>query len=697
MKKWIIRIGLVLGVVLMFSTTSADAQTSPPTGTPPAAPDVPPVTAPQATLPASPPTASPPAQPTAPVADEPEEPPSPLPAGAGIDGMFPAPDLRGANQPTLAEKYPISAYTFDTDLGYRDVSDKALNSIANVLMLIVAVIGALATRLFQWAFSLDLLSDNTTVINDIVAALSKILYEPWLPTIIILAGGWMLWHGVIRRRTTTAMEGVAWVLAAGALSVAFLAQPGSIVSGANTASNEVSKGILSGVAVADVTPTPTEGPGAGATYDGDKGDTQLRKVTDRWWRTFVFQPWGMGEFGSNDLTNQHGEVILESRSTLPGETLNDELAKAKKDKYNSAKNSVKDVSSETGAWFNGHRSAQRIGVALLALIAITVAAGLLIVIAGVALMAQTAVLMLVVFSPLFLVVAMHPGVGRRLMIRWLELLVGALFKKVLYSAALAVVLVTSSVLLAATSAIGWAVSMAVQIILIMTLIVYRKAFVGLFAHGAAPGLLGVNGVNPEQRAGALSRAATVAAGDAIATYGTGALSASGRMAMGLLSKTGGLLRDGDRGRSSDSTSEPSPAIRREALPSGGQRLQLKAFDNEGRKELEEGPVVVHETGPLPTHSDTFDGGGSSSGYSRSLYAKLGPTDTRQWPKYNANPIYDEEGTRWAMPAPKEHGMELSYQEQMDRQHQREAYWAARDRLSAYWRDADEHEVERERS
>src|SRR5947208_3056976 len=36
--------------------------------------------------------------------------------GSGMDGLLPAPNLRGGNSPTLFEAYPSGAYQFHTDL-----------------------------------------------------------------------------------------------------------------------------------------------------------------------------------------------------------------------------------------------------------------------------------------------------------------------------------------------------------------------------------------------------------------------------------------------------------------------------------------------------------------------------------------------------------------------------------------------------
>jgi hypothetical protein len=72
--------------------------------------------------------------------------PLPATAGDGIDGMVPAPDLRGSNKATLFEAYTPGSYTWDTTLGATDVTEKGENAIANAVMWVVVAIGTVTAR-----------------------------------------------------------------------------------------------------------------------------------------------------------------------------------------------------------------------------------------------------------------------------------------------------------------------------------------------------------------------------------------------------------------------------------------------------------------------------------------------------------------------------------------------------------------------
>jgi hypothetical protein len=76
-------------------------------------------------------------------------------------------------------------------------------------------------------------------------------------------------------------------------------------------------------------------------------------------------------------------------------------------------------------------------------------------------------------APFAFLAGVNPA-WRHVLTRWAELAVGALLKRVLYAGALAVMLVISGVLLAATAPLGWLGAAALQVALVGTAVVYRK-------------------------------------------------------------------------------------------------------------------------------------------------------------------------------------------------------------------------------
>jgi hypothetical protein len=84
--------------------------------------------------------------------------------------------------------------------------------------------------------------------------------------------------------------------------------------------------------------------------------------------------------------------------------------------------------------------------------------------------------------PLFLLMALHPTIGRKLLVRWLELAVGALWRQVIYSLFLAVMVVLVGVISAASAAGGWGVMMLCQIAVMVAILVFRKPLLAIFGQ-----------------------------------------------------------------------------------------------------------------------------------------------------------------------------------------------------------------------
>lgn len=502
----------ILGAVVLAGLAGPAAAQEPP---------VPPTSGPPATFPVPAPGLAP----TTPLdvdvqVIDPDAAPVATSPGSGVDDLLRGPDLRGGNAPTFQERYGSGAYTIDNTLGFRDVTDKGLNALAGAIFGMVTAIASGVTTLFQWAFSVDLFEFVGTAVTGIVGSLRETLYAPFIQVFIVLAGVYGLWHGIVRRRGTLAAEGWVWAVVALVGATIFFSHPGAIVSGANSMSIGLSRAVLAGTSVVDPKIGPDDGVETRPTFSGDRADNQLRVAADRFWRSFVYAPWQVMEFGSTTVGRDYGERLLAAKTITADEKeqLADNpfgmqaLRDAKKDQYNAVKDELKASQPEAWEWFQGHRSVERVGVALLAAAGVLLTGSLLLVLSGAVLLAQLAVLLLVLLGPLFLLVGIQPGTGRVVAVRWLETLVGALMKRVLLSTLLAVVLVASGVLLDGTSGLGWGMAMALQVLVVLAAIVYRKPFARIFANTGLPATSG--GYNADDRASlrpAVSRARTLAA------------------------------------------------------------------------------------------------------------------------------------------------------------------------------------------
>lgn len=416
--------------------------------------------------------------------------------GTGVDNLIRGPELRKGNQPTFYERYGSGGFTLDSSLGFSDFLNKTLNAVAGTLWAVVVWVIASAIKLFQWAFSMDLSASFGDAVTSIVSALRDSLYAPFLWVAVILAGAWALWHGLFRRRGTMATEGLVWTVVALVAGTLFLTKPASVISTADFLSTGLGRGVLAAVSVADAKKGPADGVTTKATFSDDAADTQLRVSADRMWRTFVYTPWLVLEFGDVETGQRYGERLLQSKTWSPDESIEaykagvagdpramQSLTDLKDQQYKQISAEIQ-ATPQTGAWFRGEKAIERIGVATLALVAALLAGGLLLFLSGGVFVVQLAFLVLVVLAPIFLLLGIQPGAGRVLATRWVEVLTGLLLKRIAYAALLAVVLVVSGILLDATYPMGWAVAMVLQVLVIGAALFYRRPFAFIFGGGS---------------------------------------------------------------------------------------------------------------------------------------------------------------------------------------------------------------------
>jgi hypothetical protein len=431
--------------------------------------------------------------------DEPVTPPAAAP-DEGSGGLLVGPDLRRGQTPTLYENYGTAAFDLDSDYGLGDAGDKLKNFGASILWAGVVWVGDLSAKLLQWAFSIDVFEMAGNAVDQVVGALERTVYRPFLLSFLVLAGAYLLWQGVIRRRGTVVGETTAWIVAALVGAGLFLANPGAVTDGLNKATTGVARSILAGVSSVDPKVGPDDGVTSRGGFGGDPADTQLRVSADRFMRVFVYKPWLAMEFGDAEKGQQWGERLIQAKALSVSEaerarrdsSARREINESKKGEYEAIAKEIKD-DPQAKEWFNGHRAGQRISLAGMSFVAVVVAGGILVVLALAVLFAQLAMLMLAMLAPIFLLAAIQPGPGRVLATRWLGLLLGAAFKRIAYAALFAVVLVVSGVLVDQGSQLGWGVAMILQVALSGALVVYRKPLLSVFEHIGNPAGWGIPG------------------------------------------------------------------------------------------------------------------------------------------------------------------------------------------------------------
>jgi hypothetical protein len=408
------------------------------------------------------------------------------PAPSGLESLMPPPDIQQGNAPTLEERYPVLAYTnFDAVavvavpvIGVvADPNATAANALANwwagQLMVFVAAIAIATIRLVEWVFAFDLASGAGAPLTAVVQALHDQVFVPLLPVALALLGVGLVWLMLARRRAVQGLQGAGWAVATLALAAIYFAAPAAVLGAVDGFTGDLSRGILSAIGTGD--PDLAARSANPSFSQGDPADAELRMFADRYWRTFVFEPWSVATFGDPVTGQRYGEELLAKQSNMPSNFDTD---------FNGG------ATDQAKTWFSGAYGGYRLIIVVLALAAVVLASVLCLVVAGTVLMAQLALALLAMVLPLFLLVGIHPGVGRRILIRVAELAAGALLIRVLSSAFLALLLVLSGLLDQTVSAVngGWLMAAALQVLLLVAAFAYRKPFLRVFGQVAAPRL-----------------------------------------------------------------------------------------------------------------------------------------------------------------------------------------------------------------
>jgi len=403
----------------------------------------------------------------------------PTPAAQGIDGLVPPPpNIQQGNQPTLAERYPTTAYTpFAVSIGgsLKDALTNPVQSSANVMftvwagteMEVLLIVAVLTSRLLEWTFSVDVIGTAGGPVSQVVQTLADQVYRPLIETALVLGGLWLVWHLLIRRRTMYSFQGVAWALVAMVAAGVYFAAPVAVMSTANNLSAAASREMLNAIGTGD--PKMAGRSSDPSFSQGDASDAELRIFVDRYWRTYVFKPWSVAAFGDVNTGQRYGEELLAKWAGQPSNFDAD---------FKNAPQSAQD-------WYGGSRGGDRFAIVAVALVVAVMASILFLLIAGAVVVAQFGLLILLMVAPLFLLVGVHPGTGRRLLVRWAELAAAALLIRVLCAALLALVLVLSGLI---AQIPNWGVAAALEVALVVTAFIYRKPFLRVFGQVATPRL-----------------------------------------------------------------------------------------------------------------------------------------------------------------------------------------------------------------
>ena len=387
----------------------------------------------------------------------------------GFGDLFVQPNLAGGYSKTLYEEIPISAYSFDTDLGLTEVPEKVIGLIANFLMFLLYSIIRGAIVIVWVLTSFAGWTGITEVITPAIAALSTEFASWLLPSALAIGGLVAFWQ---RRNSGDAFGQIVWVAVSAAIALTMTYSAATWV-GAVNGMREIGTSAVASASAKAITETETPFTGPAASYGGPIQDTNLRKIGDSIWRAYVVTPWCVAEFGSLAACNEWGYELVQAGD-----------AESRKEflqsKYGEMGKGAED-------WVKGKAPADRLGITAIALL-IGISFAVLIVGLSVAAGFALASAMLLLFvGSIFVMMWCIPGTPRRWGLAWLQTLIGFVLQSVLATLILTAVLSLTAAAFGLIDSYGWGIAATVALTLGFAAFGLRRTLNQILGFGTSTG------------------------------------------------------------------------------------------------------------------------------------------------------------------------------------------------------------------
>lgn len=397
------------------------------------------------------------------------------------------------------------------------------NSILGFTKFFTAVGGWILSNAYEptWLTSLnDRVADIITGTNG-QPGLRDTLYFPFLTLMIFLASLYLAWIGLVKRQSMEAATSALWMIGAVAVGSLFVYNPSVLPNAATSVVNEVTGALLVGTSGTTADNKSETNlcylPDPGSSDIAAKRDFIVRGTNCTFWQTFVYSPWVVGQWGV-PASELNGNLVEGSDNALTAApavkidkdtTVNNwamyQLDTQSMDVYSLSQGNtaleektknwyrVVDSVGAPGAaqsYFNtwaGNDSFSRIGISMAALIASICGLVVVVVLAGSMLAYAIGTSILTFFAVIFLLLGAHPGMGRRLALRWAEMYVGTILKRIIVAAMLGVLLAFYNALLVDPTS-NWGATVLAMIALSVAILMYRKEimeYVGQLNFGGA--------------------------------------------------------------------------------------------------------------------------------------------------------------------------------------------------------------------
>ncbi|SHK78324.1 TrbL/VirB6 plasmid conjugal transfer protein [Nocardiopsis flavescens] len=434
--------------------------------------------------------------------------PAPLPesAGSGSDGLLVPPQSQSAIEgspdglPPDASMYGQygtagQQWHMITESCVDGISNGPQATLANTAWDLSKTINQSTITVYQAATSDGLLASFNELVENVVVTLREGIWRPLIPTVVILGAIWLGWYGLIRKRMTLTLESTVWMVGATALGLWIMVNPAQVMGLASSLVNSGGQLVTSTVGqIPYGGGSGTCPPGAEAPERADwesESDFQVRRNADMLWSSLVCQPWVAGQFGNGDIAENaavhhasdliatQGINRIEQQQIADEEIDANQLIQDKQENYEEIASSVQSSYPSIYPLFSGQDQGSRLGVATLALFASVFAGGLILAGSVALIVLKIAFLILFLLSPVFLLIGIHPGYGRMVLLRWVELMVGFLLKQIFVVLLISLLVMCYGMIM--STSLGWGLQMILLALFTVALFVYRKPFAYLFS------------------------------------------------------------------------------------------------------------------------------------------------------------------------------------------------------------------------
>jgi len=402
-----------------------------------------------------------------------------------VDGLIQGPDIQGGDAPTVAERYPVTSYRYPfhgegiaPGAQAQEVVDLSFNGIATLLILLAGYMAQGASKLVQWALDTTTTAWLLDAVEGVLAAMADAVLGQLVLGIVFLGALWVAWQG-IRQRAASAMSGVVWMVVVIAVGAVFVSQPRTFIEAPHNMTTELSASLFGAVASA----------GIGGGGDGYYGDTPpsfsgpaatdaQRRLEDQLWRVMVFEPWRVSTFPTAAMADEYAERLLADPSQ---DTIEDIYAE------------IGDADEDAAEQFAGRRPLDRVVASSITFLAALPIVATMVVLGASLIVLQYAFVLLSLLFPLFALVGIHPGGGRNAMLRWLDMWIGTLVKRIAVTAIISALVSLFGFAAANLRTQGWFLTVILTTLVCVAALVYRRTITDLLASAAGFGMSGEEG------------------------------------------------------------------------------------------------------------------------------------------------------------------------------------------------------------